>query len=113
MLSIQFGSKEVSHTPSWRRAQNPEPALSWHSGFRGGAHARHKTASFHHALRRRGDGLADRGARAATGDASLEMESSARINGSPSEGHGATFKKKLRHAPYASLVRQFGWGSNR
>jgi len=28
---------------------HPEPAVSWHSGFRGGAHARHKTTPVHHA----------------------------------------------------------------
>src|SRR5262245_41766173 len=33
---------------------HPEPAVSWHSGFRGGAHARPKTTSVHHVARRRG-----------------------------------------------------------
>src|SRR5262249_32939139 len=45
---------------------HPEPAVSWHSGFRGGAHARHKTTPVYHAARRRGCGVAVRGARAAT-----------------------------------------------
>jgi hypothetical protein len=31
-----------------------EPAVSWHSGFRGGAHVRPKTTPVHHAPRRRG-----------------------------------------------------------
>jgi hypothetical protein len=35
---------------------HPEPAVSWHSGFRGGAHARPKATPVHHADRRRGGG---------------------------------------------------------
>jgi hypothetical protein len=45
---------------------HPEPALSWHSGFRGGAHARPQTTPVHYAARRRGSRrLAAGGARAA------------------------------------------------
>jgi hypothetical protein len=33
---------------------HPEPALSWRTGFRGGAHARPKAAPVHRAARRRG-----------------------------------------------------------
>src|SRR5207247_7816316 len=44
---------------------HPEPAVSWHSGFRGGAHARPKTTSVHHAAWRRCGRVAARGARAA------------------------------------------------
>src|SRR5262245_25221988 len=47
---------------------HPEPAVSWHSGFRRGAHARRKTTPVHH-VHRRDDRVAARGARAATGDA--------------------------------------------
>src|SRR5262249_53886076 len=43
---------------------HPEPAVSWHSGFRGGAHARPKTTAVHHAARQRGGFVAARGARA-------------------------------------------------
>src|SRR5262249_55787121 len=43
------------------------PGVSWDSGFGGGAHARPKTTSVHHAARRRG-GVAARGASAAAGD---------------------------------------------
>src|SRR4029077_13195739 len=35
-----------------------EPAVSWHSGFRGGAHARPKTTAVHHAAGRRGSRVA-------------------------------------------------------
>jgi hypothetical protein len=31
---------------------HPEPTVSWHRGFRRGAHARHKTTPVHHAARR-------------------------------------------------------------
>jgi len=37
---------------------HPKPAVSWHSGFRGGAHARPKTTRFHIAARRRSGGVA-------------------------------------------------------
>src|SRR5262245_31214979 len=47
---------------------HPAPAVSWHSGFRGGAHARPKTTPVHHAARRRGGGVAARGAGAAVGE---------------------------------------------
>src|SRR5262249_867608 len=47
---------------------HPEPAVSWHSGFRGGAHARPKTTPVSHAARRR-VGVAARSARAAAGNA--------------------------------------------
>src|SRR5262249_11681802 len=49
---------------------HPEPAVSWHSGFRGGAHARPKTTPVHYAAERRCGGVAARGARAATDNAS-------------------------------------------
>src|SRR5262249_27444998 len=41
---------------------HPEPAVSWHSGFRGGAHARPKATPVHHAARRRGGRVATYGA---------------------------------------------------
>src|SRR5262249_31156170 len=50
--------------------EHPEPALSWHSGFRGGAHARPKTTAVHHAARRRGGRVATRGAGATTSEGS-------------------------------------------
>jgi hypothetical protein len=43
---------------------HPDPALSWHSGFREGAHARRGTTPVHHAGRRRSRGMASRDARA-------------------------------------------------
>src|SRR5262245_36050698 len=46
-----------------------ERAVSWHSGFRGGAHARGRTAPIHHAARRRSGRLADHGACATARDA--------------------------------------------
>jgi Putative transposase len=45
---------------------HPEPALSWHRGFRRGAHARHKTTPVSHASRRHCGRVAARGACAAT-----------------------------------------------
>jgi ABC transporter substrate binding protein len=45
---------------------HPEPAVSWHSGFRGGAHARRRTTPVHHDARR-GYGVAARGEGAAAG----------------------------------------------
>src|SRR5262249_20897402 len=72
------GSDAKSHrpTPRFRTIQvypkdlrvlpvHPEPAVSWHSGFRGGAHARPKTTPVDHAARRRGSRVAARGACAA------------------------------------------------
>ena len=43
---------------------HPEPALSWHSGFWGGAHARPKTTPVHHATRWCGGHVAAGGSRA-------------------------------------------------
>src|SRR5262249_26829626 len=43
---------------------HPEPAVSWHSGFRGGAHARPKTPRVHDVARRRGSRVGACGARA-------------------------------------------------
>jgi hypothetical protein len=47
---------------------HPDPAVSSHSGFRGGAHARPKATAVSHAARMRSR-VAARGARAAAGDA--------------------------------------------
>jgi len=41
---------------------HPEPAVSWHSGFREGAHARPKTTPVHHAAKWGGSGVAAPGA---------------------------------------------------
>src|SRR5215471_12273437 len=62
--TIQVFPKDLRVLPG-----HPEPAVSWHSGFRGGAHARPETAPVHHAARRRGGCVAARGARAAARDA--------------------------------------------
>src|SRR5262249_6858417 len=48
---------------------HPEPAVSWHSGFRRGAHARRKATPFHHAARRRVSRVAAHGACATTTNA--------------------------------------------
>jgi hypothetical protein len=61
--TFQVCAKDLRALPG-----HPEPALSWHSGFRGGAHVRPKTTPVHHAARRRGV-VAARGARAAASDA--------------------------------------------
>jgi hypothetical protein len=58
--TIQVYPKDLRALPG-----HPEPAVSWHSGFRGGAHARSKTTPVPHAARRRGSGVAGRGAGAA------------------------------------------------
>jgi hypothetical protein len=42
---------------------HPEPAVSWHGGFRGGAHARPKATPVPYAARRRGGRVAAGGAR--------------------------------------------------
>src|SRR5215471_12143315 len=47
--TIQVYPKDLPALPV-----HPEPAVSWHSGFRGGAHARPQTRPVHHASRRRG-----------------------------------------------------------
>src|SRR5262245_20149860 len=67
MLSFLAGFRTIQVCPKDLRALpvHPEPTVSWHSGFRGGAHARPKTTRVHHAHRRRGR-VAARGARAAT-----------------------------------------------
>src|SRR5262249_40358108 len=62
--TIQVYPKDLPALPG-----HPEPTVSWHSGFRGGAHARHKTTPVHHAARRRGRGMAARRASPAGGDA--------------------------------------------
>src|SRR5262249_40980951 len=62
--TIQVCPKDLGALPG-----HPEPAVSWHNGFRGGAHARPKTTPVHHPARRRG-GVAARGPRAPAGDAS-------------------------------------------
>ena len=54
---------------------HPEPAVSWHSGFRRGAHARHKTTPVHLAARWYGSDVAARGARAAGGEAAHDRVS--------------------------------------
>src|SRR5215831_18678681 len=46
--TIQVCPKDLRELPV-----HPEPAVSWHSGFRGGAHVRPKTTPVHHAARRR------------------------------------------------------------
>jgi hypothetical protein len=59
--TIQGCPKDLGALPG-----HPEPAVSWHSGFRGGAHARPKTTPVDHAAQRRGCiGVAARGACAA------------------------------------------------
>ena len=62
--TIQVSPKDLRTLPG-----HPEPAVSWHSGFRGGAHARPKTTPVHHAAWRCGRRVAARGARAAGCDA--------------------------------------------
>src|SRR5262245_8441317 len=57
--TIQVSPKDLRALP-----RHPGPAVSWHSGFRGGAHARSKTTPVHHAARRRSC-VATRGACAA------------------------------------------------
>jgi hypothetical protein len=61
--TIQVSPKDLRPLPG-----HPEPAVSWHSGFRGGAYARPQTAPVPDAARRRG-GVAAHGAGAAAGDA--------------------------------------------
>src|SRR6516164_2006562 len=60
--TIQVYPKDVGMLPG-----HPEPAVSWHSGFRRGAHGRHQTTPVHHAARRCGGGVAARGAGSAVG----------------------------------------------
>src|SRR5262245_13493653 len=64
-----FGTFQVYPKDLRTLPRHPDPAVSWHSGFRGGAHARPKKTPVHHAARRRGGGMAARGARAATSEA--------------------------------------------
>src|SRR5262249_60742637 len=45
--TIQVRPKDLGALP-----EHPEPAVSWHNGFRGGAHARPKTTPIHHAAPR-------------------------------------------------------------
>src|SRR5262249_2175465 len=63
--TIQVRPKDLGALP-----EHPEPAVSWHSGFRGGAHARHKASRVHHTARRSDSRVAARGACAAASDAS-------------------------------------------
>src|SRR5215813_8884619 len=55
--TIQVYPKDLRALPV-----HPEPAVSWHSGFRGGAHARHKTTPVLHAAQRRSSRVAAAGA---------------------------------------------------
>src|SRR5213592_3604924 len=55
--TIQVYPKDLRALPG-----HPEPAVSWHSGFRGGAHARPKATRVPHAVRRRGGRLSARSA---------------------------------------------------
>src|SRR5215831_9329783 len=52
--SGDLDSERFRSTPRTLRALpvHPKPAVSWHSGFREGAHARRKTTPVHHAARR-------------------------------------------------------------
>jgi hypothetical protein len=60
--TIQVWPKDLGALP-----EHPEPAVSWHSGFRGGAHARRKATPVLHAAWRRSGRVAARGGSAATG----------------------------------------------
>jgi len=51
--TIKVYPKDLRELPG-----QPEPAASWHSGFRRGAHARPQTTPVHHAGRRRGSRVA-------------------------------------------------------
>jgi hypothetical protein len=55
--TIQVYPKDLRALPV-----HPKPALSWPSGFRGGAHARPEATPVSHAARRRGGSVAARGA---------------------------------------------------
>jgi hypothetical protein len=57
-------SEQFRPTPITCVSGHPEPAVSWHSGLRGGAHARPKATPVHHAAEWRG-GMAVRGERVA------------------------------------------------
>src|SRR6516165_7195354 len=59
-LSCDFRTFQVYPKALRALPGHPEPAVSWHSGFRGGAHVRPKTTPVHHAARRRGGGVAAR-----------------------------------------------------
>src|SRR5262249_4073170 len=63
-LGAPLGFRTIQACPKDLRVLpgHPEPAVSWHSGFRGGAHARPKATPVHHAARRRGSRVAARGA---------------------------------------------------
>src|SRR5262249_6609388 len=61
--TIQVCPKDLRALP-----RHPEPAVSWHSGFRGGAHARPKTTPVPHAVEPGSSGVAAYGARAAAGE---------------------------------------------
>src|ERR1700745_617547 len=58
---------------------HPDPAVSWHSGFRGGAHARPKTTAVHHASWRRRGCVAARGARGAQGTQMMQATMRVRL----------------------------------
>jgi hypothetical protein len=70
MPVVGFVNAGSSDAPLCLRALpgHPEPAVSWPSGFRGGAHARPQATPVHRAARRRGGGVAARGARAVGGE---------------------------------------------
>src|SRR5215472_14710982 len=70
--TIQARPKDLRALPV-----HPEPAVSWHSGFRGGAHARPKATPVPHAARWRYGRVAARGARAASGARAPDRDSDA------------------------------------
>src|SRR5262249_2702567 len=93
---------------------HPEPAVSWDSGFRGGAHARHKTTPVHHPPRRRGGGLAA-AARAQQGAISVIGFLS---GPSPNESHSVVkaFREGLREGGFVegeNLFIAFRWAEGR
>jgi hypothetical protein len=70
----RFRTIQASRTCRYLPGQ-PWRTVSWHSGFRGGAHARRKTARVDSLARRRGDRVAARGGRAAACDAGVRHSS--------------------------------------
>src|SRR5262245_44828940 len=77
-------------------------AVSWHSGFRGGAHARRKTTPVHHAPRRCGCCVAARGARAAAGDAGDRIPASRVAR--TLRAHCRRFSARLEQCPLLRLL---------
>ena len=106
--TIQVCPKDLRALPG-----QPEPAVSWHSGFRGGAHARPKTTPVHHAPWRRG-GLAARGARQQPAmpvigflDATTAVESVYRVS---------AFRDGLKEAGFIdghNVAIEFHWAENK